>query len=91
MKAIIDIMLKLSHLFEAFQFMGLSGSSSPSQLTTLDFGFSSLLLLSPISSSIYFSPAVVVGKAGAEGKVAAVALEVDICVVIVLNEPQVNE
>ncbi len=70
MKAIIAIMTRLSHLFDAFQFMGLSGSSSPSQLTSLELCFSTLLSKSPISSSVCFSHAVVVGDGGAEGKAA---------------------
>ena len=91
MKAIIAIMTKLSHLFDDFQFMGLSGSSSPSQLITLELGFSTLPFESPLSSSVCFTPAVIVGDASAAGKAATAAFEVDICVFTVMDEPQMNE
>ena len=91
MKAIIAIMSRLSHLFDAFQFMGLYGSSSPSQLTTLSFGFSTLLFTSSISSSTCFLAVVIVGDEGGEGKVTTAEFEVNIYVSLVLNELQGDE
>ena len=91
MKAIIDMTSRLSHLFEAFQFMGLSGSSSPSQLTSLELGFSTLLFTISISSSTCFSAVFIVGDEGGDGKAATAVFEVNICVSLVLNGPQEEE
>lgn len=91
MKAIIDIMPRLSHLFDAFQFWGLSGSLSLSQSTWLELGFSMLLFTSPISSSECFSAAVVVDDGGGEGKVATAMFEVDICVALMLDDARLDQ